>query len=93
MDDTVPAAATNSAVFGENMSGMRLEPNDLTPRAESKSWPWPRIASFEAQAMGRVSEGRGKRKQARTARARERQITPPLLLAPRHPPISLSAQY
>ena len=51
MDDTEPAAATNSAAFGENTSGTRLEPNDLTPKAESSSWPWPRIVSFEAQAM------------------------------------------
>ena len=62
MDDTEPAAATNSAVFGENISEIRLEPNDLTPRAESKSWPWPRIASFEAQVMGRCERGSRKRK-------------------------------
>lgn len=74
MDDTEPAAATNSAVFGENTSGTRLEPNDLTPRAESKSWPWPRIVSFEAQVMAcpeelgaeaeRLRSGQGKQSKA-----------------------------
>lgn len=58
MDDTEPAAATNSAVFGENRSEMRFEPNDLTPRLESKRWPWPRIASFTtAQAIAWCVEG------------------------------------
>jgi len=49
MDDTQPAAATNSAVFGENTSQRcrECEPNGLAPRAKS-----PRIASFETQAMG-----------------------------------------
>ena len=56
MDDTDPAAARNSAVFGENISRMccEREPNDLTPKAKSKSWA--RVASFEAQAIGSDEE-------------------------------------
>lgn len=52
MDDTEPAAATNlAAVFGENISRRcrGCEPNGLVPRAKSKNWP--RVASFETQAM------------------------------------------
>jgi hypothetical protein len=62
MDGTEPAAATNSAVFEENISRMcfECEPIGLTPRARSKSWP--RVASFETHAMVlyvQVSEERG----------------------------------
>ncbi len=45
MDDTEPAAATNSAVFEENRSGMRCEVNVRSPIVRST------FGAFEAQAM------------------------------------------